>query len=293
MLGVMLSISTLLVLATATVQAKPTVYVVNYPLQYFTERIGGNHVEVVFPAPSDVDPAFWKPDIATVAAFQAADLIVINGATYAQWLSQVSLPRVKTVNTSLGFKAHYIAMTETSTHSHGPDGMHSHTGTASTTWLNFQFAARQAGAIAQALSRLLPGQRATFEANYAALERDLLALDQHLERVVAANRTQPLVASHPVYQYLAARYGLSLRSVHWEPGEMPSDEQWQALHTLLAEHAARWMVWEGEPLPASAAKLRAMGLQSLVFAPCGNRPAEGDFLSVMWHNVTNLAQAFR
>jgi hypothetical protein len=30
----------------------------------------------------------------------------------------------------------------------------------------------------------------------------------------------------------------------------------------------------------------------LVFAPCGNRPAQGDFLSVMRQNVTNLAQAF-
>jgi zinc transport system substrate-binding protein len=290
---VLLSVSTLLALATATVQAKPTVYVVNYPLYYFTERVAGDHVEVVFPAPSDVDPAFWKPAIATVAAYQAADLIVINGATYAQWLSQVSLPRAKIVDTSRGFKAHYIAMTEASTHSHGDDGVHSHTGTASTTWLNFQFAAQQARAIAQALSRMLPAQQATFEANYAALERDLLAFDQRLESMVAAKRTQPLVASHPVYQYLAARYGLSLRSVHWEPEEMPSDEQWQALHTLLADHAARWMIWEGEPLPASVAKLQAMGLRSLVFYPCGNRPAQGDFLSVMQQNVTNLAQAFQ
>jgi zinc transport system substrate-binding protein len=99
MLSVILSFSTLLALATATVQAKPTAYVVNYPLYYFTERIAGDHVEVVFPAPSDVDPAFWKPDIATVAAFQAADVIVTNGATYAQWLSQVSLPLAKIVDT--------------------------------------------------------------------------------------------------------------------------------------------------------------------------------------------------
>jgi len=293
MLNVILSIAMLLLLAGATARAKPTAYVVNYPLYYFTERIAGEHVEVVFPAPSDVDPALWKPDIATVAAFQSADVIVINGATYERWLSQVSLPRAKIVDTSRGFKAHYIAVTETGTHSHGHEGVHSHTGTASTTWLNFQFAAQQARAIAQALSRLFPGQQATFEANYAALERDLLALDRRLEDMVAAKRAQPLVASHPVYQYLAARYGLSLRSVHWEPEETPGDEQWQALHTLLADHAAGWMIWEGEPLPASVAKLQAMGLRSLVFAPCGNRPAQGDFLSVMQQNATNLAQAFQ
>jgi zinc transport system substrate-binding protein len=74
---------------------------------------------------------------------------------------------------------------------------------------------------------------------------------------------------------------------------MPSAEQWQALHTLLADYAARWMIWEGEPLLASVEKLQALGLRSLVFAPCGNRPAQGDFLSVMQHNITNLAHAFQ
>lgn len=64
--------------------AKPTVYVVNYPLQYFTERIGAEHVKVVLPAPAGEDPAFWKPDVNTIAAFQGADLIVINGANYAK-----------------------------------------------------------------------------------------------------------------------------------------------------------------------------------------------------------------
>jgi len=34
-----------------------SVYTVNYPLQYFAEKIGGEYVDVQFPAPSDVDPA--------------------------------------------------------------------------------------------------------------------------------------------------------------------------------------------------------------------------------------------
>lgn len=288
----LLLFSCLLALAPATLQARPTVYVVNYPLYYFTERIAGEHVMVVFPAPGDVDPAFWKPDLATIAAFQSADLIMLNGATYAKWLSQVSLPRARMVNTSLGFHSRLIAIPESTTHSHGPGGEHSHSGMAFTTWLNFQFAAQQARAITQALSRLLPAQQHTFEGNYAALERDLLELDRRLESMVAPRKDQPLVASHPVYQYLAARYGLQLRSVHWEPETMPDAEQWQALQALLADHPARWMIWEGAPLEASVARLQSMGLQSLVFAPCGNRPAQGDFLSVMQQNIRNLARAF-
>ena len=273
--------------------AKPTVYVVNYPLQYFTERIGAEHVQVVFPAPADEDPAFWKPDANTIAAFQAADLIIINGATYAKWLKTASLPKAKMVDTSEGFKANYIEIKDTVTHSHGPGGEHSHAGTAFTTWLDFRQAAQQAQAITAALSRLLPEQQSAFEQRYAELEQALLALDQRLEAIVAKQRTQPLVASHPVYQYLARHYGLNLQSVLWEPEVMPDDEQWQALQSILKTHEAKWMLWEGDPLQASVDKLQTLGVKSLVFDPCGNTPEQGDFLSVMKQNVENLQPAFQ
>ena len=273
--------------------AKSTVYVVNYPLQYFTERIGAEHVDVVFPAPADEDPAFWQPDVETIAAFQAADLIVINGATYAKWLKTASLPKAKIVDTSLSFKVNYIEIQDTVTHTHGPSGEHSHTGTAFTTWLDMQQAAQQAKAILAALSQLLPEQKDAFERRYAELEQDLLDLDQRFAAMAANRRMQPLVASHPVYQYFAKRYGLNLQSVLWEPDVMPNDEHWRELQALLKTHAAKWMLWEGSPLSASVDKLQTLGVKSLVFDPCGNTPEQGDFLSVMKQNVVNLQQAFQ
>ena len=273
--------------------AQPTVYVVNYPLQYFAERIGAQQVRVVFPAPADEDPAFWKPDVETIAAFQAADLILINGATYAKWLKTASLPKSKMIDTSRRFKADYIEIQDTGTHSHGPTGEHSHAGTAFTTWLDFRQAAQQAEAVTEGLSRLLPEHQDIFERHYAELEQDLLALDKRLDTIVARQRKQPLLASHPVYQYLAKRYRLNLQSVLWEPEVMPDDEQWDGLRSILETYSAAWMLWEGNPLPASAAKLQALGVKSLVFDPCGNTPEQGDFLSVMQQNVARLQQVFQ
>jgi ABC-type Zn uptake system ZnuABC Zn-binding protein ZnuA len=82
---------------------KLTVYTVSYPMKYFAERIAANHAKVVFPAPADEDPAFWIPDLQTIGAYQQADLIILNGATYAGWIEKVSLPRSKLVNTSVKF----------------------------------------------------------------------------------------------------------------------------------------------------------------------------------------------
>jgi hypothetical protein len=120
------------VAAPAAKSNQPQVLVANYPLQYFAQRIAGDAVEVRFLAPKDEDPAFWHPDETAIAAFQGADLILMNGATYSKWADKITLPESKAVDTSASFKASLIQVNETSTHSHGPGGEHSHSGTAFT-----------------------------------------------------------------------------------------------------------------------------------------------------------------
>ena len=163
----------LLAASIAVGQEKLTVYAVNYPLQYFAQRIAGEQAEVILPVPSDIDPAFWQPDVKAIASFQQADIILLNGAGYAKWVNRVSLPRRKRVDTSTGFRDRYIRTEAGVTHSHGREGDHSHTGTAFTTWLDFTQAAEQARAVAGALSHQRPGSKDVFARNLAALERGL------------------------------------------------------------------------------------------------------------------------
>ena len=271
---------------------KLSVCVVNYPLKYFSERIGGEYVDVTFPAPPDVDPAYWTPDIATITKYQQADLIILNGAGYANWINKVSLPRSKMVNTSKNYKDRYIALEDAVTHSHGPKGEHAHAAVAFTTWLDFKLAALQALAIANAFDRKLPQHRKVFERNFTALKNDLNALDTEMIKVVARNPALPIVSSHPVYDYLAQGYGMNLKSVHWEPDEIPNTKQWLDLQKMLEVHPAAWMIWEGEPAAESVKQLKSKGIDSLVFKPCANQPRDGDFLSTMQQNIENLKKAY-
>jgi len=269
------------------------VYTVNYPLQYFAQRIAGDHAEVLFSVSPGVDPAFWQPDAAAIGDIQRADLILLNGAGYAKWISRASLPRRKVVDTSAGFRGRYITTESRVTHSHGREGDHSHAGTAFTTWLDFGQAVEQAKAVRDALSRQLPAQRDTFDTNFRALERELLALDSRLAAIVARDPTQPVFASHPVYQYMVRRYGLSLKSLLWEPDVVAPPDEWLALAEMRERHPARWMLWESDPDRENVRRLEELGLQSTVFDPCGNQPADGDFLSVMTRNVENMESVFR
>ncbi len=270
-----------------------TVYTSNYPLTYFAERIGREHINVVFPAPPDVDPAFWTPDSDTIRAFQQADLIILNGAGYEKWLKKVSLPLSRrTVDTSRAFKEKLIFAEATVTHNHGPGGDHSHTGTAFTTWLDFSLAIQQAQSIYEALSRKDPGHKGDFERNFKSLKTDLTILDEEMTGITTTHPGLPLVASHPIYQYMARRYNLNLKMVLWEPDTEPGKAEWNYLQKIVKSHPASWMIWEDDPLPESVKRLQKMNIESQVFSPCFSRPQQGDFLSVMKQNVKNMGLLF-
>jgi len=49
------------------------------------------------PMCQEIDPAYWKPTPKEVSAMQQADLIILNGASYEQWLKNVSVPPSKLV----------------------------------------------------------------------------------------------------------------------------------------------------------------------------------------------------
>lgn len=269
-------------------QESLNIYTVNYPIKFFVERIAGSHVNVTLPMSADIDPAFWQPKAEDITGLQKADLIFLNGANYAKWLPKVSLSLSKLVNTSSEFREAYIALNEGVTHNHGAGGKHSHTGTAFTTWLDFSLAEKQAKSVLKALSRKEPELKGSFEQNFIPLQMTLLKFDQQLIEIGKALNGQALLASHPVYQYMKNRYQLNLESVHWEPEEMPTEEQWGRLKQLVAKHPAKWMLWEGEPATETIVKLKELGIKSIVFTPVANSPEAGDFLSIMQENIARL-----
>jgi len=268
------------------------VYTVNYPLAYFAERLGGEIVTVTFPAPPDVDPAFWSPDAETVSTYQAADLILLNGAGYEAWVDRVSLPASRLVVTTRDVADRFVESGDAVTHTHGPEGEHDHGQVAFTTWLDPTLAIAQATEVARVLSRMDGQLEVRVQANLQALREDLEALDRMLAEAVGDEAGKPILASHPVYQYLAARYGLNLRSVHFEPHETPDRAGWAELRSILDEHPAEWMLWEAEPNPETTATLRELGIESVVFASTANRPSQGDYLAVMRRNVESLRRVF-
>lgn len=259
----------------------PQVYAVNYPLAWAARGLAGDQADVHFPAPADIDPVYWQPDLATIAAYQGADLILLNGAGYARWVGDISLPRNRMLDTSRDFQQQLIGIDASAVHSHGPSGDHSHGDTAFTTWLDLSLFGRQVAAVAQGLSRLIAVDATKLQSRISDWDNALAVVGEKL-------RGAPVLYSHPVYQYLDRAYAFNGLALHWEPAEYPSPEQWTALTEVLAQHPAQLMLFEAQPLEKTRARLAELGIVVSIFQPMGNRPSEGDFGTVMNTNIDNL-----
>ena len=266
---------------------KLKVFVVNYPLYYFTERIGGDHVDILFPIPANVDPSFWVPDT-ELNEIQDVDLILSNGAGYAKWMERVSLPTSKIKNTSEEISKTYIKQKQEKTHSHGSDGEHVHDGFEFTTWLDFNIAIVQAETIKNSLSRLRPKHKEEFEENFKVLKKDLLRFDKMMIHLGKKLDGITLYASHPVYQYMARAYNLDIKSVHWEPEVIPTEKDWLSFKQELKNHPSNVMIWEQEPRNEIRLILNDLGLKIVVFNPAGNTSENIDFLEHMEQNIVAL-----
>jgi len=260
---------------------------VNNPLAYFAGRLIGDRVEVLTLFPDDIDPAMWLPGVEEALQLQGAELVLLNGAGYEKWLDKISLAQSKLVVTSAGAKDQWIALDNQVTHSHGPQGEHAHGDYAFTTWMDYSLARRQAQAVAAALQRHWPQHSAEIDGRLQALVTDLDALDEKYQALAGKLAGRQLIYSHPVYQYFQQRYQLSGQSVHWEPGEMPDESQWNALQPMLGERSL--FVWEGQPEADIVARMTSLQLPYVVIDPAANR-GEQDWLSVQRSNLAGLSR---
>lgn len=212
-----------------------------YPLTYFAGRIAGGLVEVQCPLPEDEDPATWEPDAAAMKMYQSASLVVINGASFEQWVPRAPLPRSRVVDTTAGVQDQLLHYEHAVTHSHGMAGVHSHEGVDGHTWLDPIMASAQAQAILDAMIATFPQHADAFRTNAQTLFEDLRSLDAELTALHTSMQGVKVICSHPAYNYLGRRYGWDLSIVSMDPDtEVTADVVDELEHTAESKISRSW-----------------------------------------------------
>jgi zinc transport system substrate-binding protein len=158
--------------------------------------------------------------------------------------------------------------------------------------MDMTLAQQHVNSIAKALTQRWPGQQQAIALREARLLEILTTLDKSYQQLAGGLTGKILIYSHPVYQYFERRYQLTGESLHWEPGEMPSEQQWRNLEKRLAGKSDALFIWEDEPSIEIAERMAGMELASVVIRPAANAGSK-DWLSEQQANLKRLQDSAR
>ncbi len=261
-----------------------------YPTTYFAKSISGGLIPVECPVPAAEDPIHWQPSRNSILKYQAASLIIINGANFEQWVDSVNLPLSRVIE-SVKLPSEELVRYETiAEHRHGPQGSHAHQGIDGHTWLDPLYAKEASHNIFESMCVRWPKYRGEFTKNHEKLVVGLDALHVRMNAI----EMPPAFASHPAYNYLARRYGWHIQNLDLVPDKILSDEQIKIIGSYAKQKPMRLLLWESEPLAKNIEELeKRLGISSVVFSPCemiaeGSSEEESDYLSRMNQNIDRL-----
>lgn len=243
-----------------------------YPLQFVTERLGGERVRVSSLTPPSVEPHDLELSPQEVVRLGQADMVVyLSGFQPAvdEAVAQADPPSAVDV-TNTGVEQHF--------------------------WLDPTLLGGVAANVAEELAAVDPDGAGAYRAAAEGLANDLAALDAEFSQRLASCESRTIVVSHEAFGYLSDRYDLKQVSI---AGLSPEAE---ASPARLAE-IGKTVRAEGittvftEPLvsPKSAETLASdLGITTGVLDPLEGLVDEGsDYEQVMRANLAALEEALR
>ncbi len=286
------------------------VVAVSYPLHFLTEKIAPEKIKVEFPIAQDTEPRSWKPDRKAIGQMQSADLIVVNGiaAPYAKWIDRVALPESKVCSTATKglLLRDYIGVEDvTITHSHGPEGEHSHQMMVSRTWLDPAMAKKQAKYIAERLTATYPRSADAIEANLASLNDELDSLIGLVDGIKASEPVGILTAT-PELKFLTRAVGLTDLHMVWDDNvtaEQAAQDLDKAFATLKKNNAKKAaeqkeiappkvMLFAGKgPSPEIQKLLDERSIEVINVSLIDKRPEYGSYLTELRDSLGKLQRA--
>ncbi|MCM3718589.1 metal ABC transporter solute-binding protein, Zn/Mn family [Fictibacillus phosphorivorans] len=273
------------------------IYTTIYPLEYFTERIGGKHVEVSSIIPPGADAHTYEPSTKKMVEISEGDAFVYNKMESDEFSSSVADTlkgeNVPLVDAAKGVEpAHMEDHKEEGTHKHGSQDPH--------IWLNPVLAQKMADNIFKGLVEVKPQEKEYFKKNHDALIKDLEKLDATFKSKVEEAPKDSFIVSHAAYGYWAERYGLEQIAISGlSPSHEPSQHQIENIIQRAKKEEIRYILFEKNVNNKVAevinkeVKAETLTLHNLETLTKADRKKNRDYLSIMDENIETLSKALQ
>lgn len=273
-----------------------------YPLQFVTERVAGDHADVVNLTRPGKEPHDLELSVAQTAAVTTADLVV-----YEKGLQAAVDAAVDQADGVPAIDAGAVAGLEPISHDGHDDAEHDDEGDHGEEehsdlgdldphfWLDPLKLAKVADAVAEGLAKADPLHAADYRTNAAALDEDLTNLDQEYADGLTGCTRDTVVVSHNAFGYLG-RYGLFIEPISGlSPEAEPTPADLARLQQLIEEDGITTVFGERLVSPKLAQSLADdMGVRTEILDPIEgltSETSEDDYLSLMRDNLAALREA--
>jgi zinc/manganese transport system substrate-binding protein len=194
------------------------------------QQIGGADVQVVSVMSNpDQDPHLFETSPAVLRQLAAAELVIYNGADYDPWM-----PKLLAATPKPGRAAIVAA-----------DLVHRKAGDNPHLWYDPATMPAVARAIAAALGKADPAHAADYQARLAAFLSSLKPVDDKIAAIAKKFGGASVTASEPVFGYMAAALGLTMRNEKFQLSIMndtePAASDVAAFENDLKGHKVRVM----------------------------------------------------
>ncbi|KGR87746.1 metal ABC transporter solute-binding protein, Zn/Mn family [Lysinibacillus odysseyi] len=202
-----------------------SIYTTVYPLQYFAERIGGDHVKVSSIYPPGANEHTFEPTQKDMMTLADADLFFYIGLGLEGFVEKAKTTlaheHVKLVSTAdnvseemLHISTGHVHAEEEEGHAHEDEHEDEHNheeehGLDSHVWLSPVISKELAAVIKSELIKAMPEYESDFTKNYDTLTAELDQLHADFESMAAGTSKKTFFVSHAAFGYIAGHYGFT------------------------------------------------------------------------------------
>ena len=289
------------VLVTAAAHARLNVVATLPDFGAIAEEIGGDKVKVTVIARGTEDPHFVDAKPSFIRLLNQADVLLEGGAELELgWLPPL-VNNARNAKILAEGKGHVvmsrgISLLEVPTGPIDRSMGDVHPGGNPHYWLDPANGKIMAATIAEALSRLDPGNAASYQANLKRFTERLERKLAEWTRTMAAARGSKVVTYHKSFDYFLDRFGLELiGTIEPKPGIEPSPTHINSLvPRMKAEGAALLIVEPYRPRRTAEYVAKAADAKLLLLPEkVDGHPKAKDYFSLFDYNVSQIAAALK
>ncbi|AZU63686.1 metal ABC transporter solute-binding protein, Zn/Mn family [Neobacillus mesonae] len=277
------------------------IYTTVYPLQYFTEQIGGKYVNVNTIYPPGSDEHTFEPSQKDMMKLADSDLFFYIGLGLEGFVEKAK-ETLKNEHVTLVPAAEKLQLPKDSSYEdpdHEEDPDHDHHGDINPhVWLDPVYSKEMAGVIRDHLIQKMPQQKDYFDQNYQKLAVDLDKLNQQFTDTISKGKHKQIIVTHAAFGYWEKRYGLEQISISGlSTTNEPTQKGLEKIISLADREGLKYILFE-QNVQSKLGKIvqqeigaSALPIHNLAILTKDNIEGKETYFSLMEKNLETLKKA--